>query len=214
MATMSRGSRTTVSSPAALDLALLATGLPAAPPPELDPYLDAAARCFSRHGMSRTSVPDIARELGMSRTTVYRQIGTVGDAGRLLFARELRRLVEDLRPHLDDERSGPQILIQLITTVVRRAQRHPVLSKVLADEPEVVDPFVTSDLAALVSRITAAVTPVLEIAMRSGLIAQRRPEAVAQWLVRMTISLIVAPPPGDLDALLAEMIEPTLTPLP
>ena len=44
-------------------------GVPAVPPPTLDPYLDAAARCFARHGLRRTRVTDIADEVGVSRVT-------------------------------------------------------------------------------------------------------------------------------------------------
>ena len=72
-----------------LPLPVLEAGLPPAPPAELDPYLDAAARCLARHGIGRTSVQDVARELGVNRATVYRQVGTVEDMVRLLVAREL-----------------------------------------------------------------------------------------------------------------------------
>ena len=44
----------------------LRAGLPEPPPPDLDIYLDAAARCLARHGVGRTSVQDVARELGVS----------------------------------------------------------------------------------------------------------------------------------------------------
>src|SRR3546814_4780239 len=71
--------------------AFAALGLPTLPSPALDPYLDAAARCFVRHGLRRTRVTDIADDVGVSRVTVYRQVGTVEDAARLLLARELDR---------------------------------------------------------------------------------------------------------------------------
>ena len=67
----------------------LATGIPAPPPASLDPFLDAAARCFARHGIKRMSVQDVARELRVNRATVYRQIGNVDQQVRLLLARDL-----------------------------------------------------------------------------------------------------------------------------
>src|SRR3546814_20607382 len=80
--------------------AFAALGLPTLPSPALDPYLDAAARCFVRHGLRRTRVTDIADDVGVSRVTVYRPVGTVEAAARLLLAPEPDRLVTSLMPKL------------------------------------------------------------------------------------------------------------------
>ena len=48
-------------------------GIPSPPGGDLDPYLDAATRCFVRYGVRRTSVQDVADELGVNRTTLYRR---------------------------------------------------------------------------------------------------------------------------------------------
>ena len=42
-------------------------GLPETPPAELDPFLDAAAECFARYGVQRTSVQDVAQALRVNR---------------------------------------------------------------------------------------------------------------------------------------------------
>lgn len=194
-----------------LHLPSLAQGLPPVPPAELDPYLDAAAACFARHGVSRTSVPDIARALGVSRTTVYRQVGTIEQAARLLLARELHRLLAQL-PRVLEGATGPETVTRLLEAVTLFARRHPVLAKVLADEPGLIGPFVTADLADLVSRVSAIATPLLERAMDAGLVHQRDPAVLAEFLVRTTISLVLAPPSIDLDAFLDQTILPILTP--
>src|SRR5947207_15454953 len=77
-----------------LDFPAVAAGLPPVPSTALDTYLDAAASCFARFGVAHTTVPDIARELGVSRMTVYRRLGSVHDALRSLLARELHRSEE------------------------------------------------------------------------------------------------------------------------
>ncbi len=187
------------------------TGLPEPPPPTLDPYLDAAGRCFARHGISRTSVQDVARELGVNRTTVYRQVGNVDAMCRLLLARDLHRLLLAL-PAPGEGRSGPDAVIELIEAVVAYAWAHPVLTKVLDDEPELIGPFLVVDLRDLLDRATAAATPLLEVAMAAGLVARRDPAVVAEWLARITLSVIAAPPPGPLRPFLAEIVEPVLAP--
>lgn len=183
--------------------------LPPVPPPGLDPYLDAAAACFARHGVRRTGVPDIARHVGTSRATVYRQVGTVDQIARLLLARELHRLLGAMSEALATA-SGPDAMTQLMAGAIRFARGHPVLAKVLADEPEVIGPFVTGGLPHLIARVSGMAVPVLEWAMRAGLVRRRDPVVVAEFLVRITISLILAPPAGDLDEFLELAVLPLL----
>jgi AcrR family transcriptional regulator len=194
-----------------LHLPSLAAGLPPVPSHDLDPYLDAAAVCFARHGIGRTSVPDVARELGVSRTTVYRQVGTVEDAARSLLARELHRFLAWL-PEVLDGATGPETVTRLIAAVTRFAREHPVLSKVLADEPELIGPFLTAELPDLVGRVSSIATPLLDRAMTTGLVHRRDPAVLAEFLVRVTISLVLAPPAGDLDAFLDQTVLPVLVP--
>jgi TetR/AcrR family transcriptional regulator len=53
----------------------------------LDQILDAAYRCFTRHGVRRTTMEDIAREVGMSRPAVYQYVSNKEDAFRRLAER-------------------------------------------------------------------------------------------------------------------------------
>ncbi|HJR26274.1 MAG TPA: TetR/AcrR family transcriptional regulator [Acidimicrobiales bacterium] len=192
------------------DLPGLAAGIPA-PPESLDPVLDAASTCFARHGVRRTSVQDIARELGVDRTTVYRQAGNVERIMRLLMARELHRLLEALPASLL-ELQGPAVIVDVLATVVAYGRNHPVLAKVLADEPEVIGPFLVTDAPVLLDQIGDLIAPVLQAAMDAGELAPRDPHAVAHLLVRLCLSLLLAPPPGDPAEVLAELLVPALAP--
>ena len=194
-----------------LPLPQLSAALPPPPAPELDPYLDAAADCFARHGIRRTSVQDVARQLGVNRATVYRQVGTTEQMVRLLIARELHELVEFLPTQLKTT-DGPDVVVELLATVVDYASHHPIVVKVLNDEPELIGPFLVSDLPQVITRVAAQITPLLEFAMSSGVIAKRHPRTTAEWLVRTALTLVLAPPPGDLRAFLAEMLLPALSP--
>lgn len=186
-------------------------GIPTPPSEDLDAYLDAAARCFVRYGVRRTSVQDIANEMGVNRTTVYRQVGTVDHQIRLLIARDLHRLLAELPASLAGK-SGPRAVVELMATIIGFVSNHPVLTKVLQDEPEVIGPFLVSDLPEVIARVTAAIAPLLRSAMAASQIATRDAELLAESLVRLGITLILAPPPGELDAFLAEVLVPTLKP--
>jgi AcrR family transcriptional regulator len=198
-------------SPAVLrSLPTLAGGVPA-PPAGVGPYLDAAARCFARHGIGRTSVQDIAREARVDRTTVYRQVGNVGAIVRLLAGRELHRFLAALPEQLTGL-GGPDAVVDLLASVVDFGRHHPVLAKVLADEPELIGPFVVAELPMFVDLVAAAATPLLAAAMDAGELAARDPGRLAQMVVRLCLPLILAPPPGDLRPYLTELLLPALTP--
>ena len=49
--------------------------------------LNAALRCFARHGLSRTSMSDIAQESGLSRTSLYKHYPNREEVFRALAAR-------------------------------------------------------------------------------------------------------------------------------
>jgi AcrR family transcriptional regulator len=190
----------------------LAAGLPA-PPPSLDPFLDAASTCFARHGVRRTSVQDIARELKVDRTTVYRQVGNVDRIVLLLMARELHRLIEAL-PESVLGLEGPEVVVDVMATVIAFGRNHPVLAKVVADEPELIGPFLVTDAPPMLDAIAALLAPILQAAMDAGELARRDPRAVAQMLVRLCLSCLLAPPPGDVAATLSQLLVPALTPAP
>ena len=186
-------------------------GIPPAPPTELAPYLDAAAEVFARYGITRSSVQDIARRLGVNRATVYRQIGNVESAARLLLAREINRAMASLPP-LPTGRGGADYVIDMIAALVTFARTEPVAVKVLQDEPELIGPFLATDMSELISRVSETVRPLLDAAMAAKLIASRDSAALAEWITRIGLSVIIAPPAGDLREFLAAMLQPALTP--
>jgi AcrR family transcriptional regulator len=195
-------------------LPALAHGLPELPPPALDPYLDAAARCFARHGVGRTTVQDVAREMRVNRTTIYRQVGGTDQLLRLLLARDLHRLLATVPDELAKVPPGPEMLLKVFCGLITATRDHPVVAKVLTDEPEVIGPILTGDLPDVLARIAPAVVPLLEAAMDDGVLARRDPNVVAEWLVRIAVTVLLSPPPGELEQFLGELLLPALSPPP
>lgn len=189
--------------------AFAALGLPTLPSPALDPYLDAAARCFVRHGLRRTRVTDIADDVGVSRVTVYRQVGTVEDAARLLLARELDRLVTSLMPKLmaADDADG---IVSVIASAVEFATTHPVLSKVLQDEPELVGGFVIAELPTLIDRLLVLAEPVVRRLADLDERARFDIPVLGEWVARVVITMVVAPPREAPEEFLRKVLLPVL----
>lgn len=185
--------------------------LPPVPSAELDPYLDAAARCFERYGIKRTTVPDAAGEAGVSRATFYRRVGTIEEAARLLLVREVHGLLTNLTPELQDLTCADD-LVGIVSRVVGFVRGHPVFAKVLSDEVDLVGPFLVEELPRLTGRVADVVAPLLSDAMERGALASTDPRLLAEWLVRTIVSLVLAPPPDDVEAFLEPVLLPALRP--
>lgn len=198
-------------SPPIDELPRLLTGVQGVPSPQLDPFLDAASRCFARFGIRRTSVQDVARELGVDRTTVYRQVGTVPQMVRLLAARDMHRIVSSL-PDRVPVPFGPESLVESMVMVIDEARAHPVLSKVLHDDPDSITLSSLAELTPVLARTATTLGPMLGLVMTSGAIARRDPDVLAEWLVRLVVTLVLVPPIGDLRRFLSEILLPALDP--
>ena len=188
---------------------LTALGLPPVPATDLDPYLDAAASCFARHGLRRTRVTDIAEKVGVSRVTVYRQVGTTEVAARLLLARELDRLVTSLLPTLMAAEDADGI-VAVIASAVDFAITHPVLRKVLEDEADLVGAFVMNEFATVLDRLLLLAEPVVR---RLEEIAGARDidvPVLAEWVARVVLTMVVAPPAAPPEVFLREVLRPLL----
>jgi AcrR family transcriptional regulator len=194
-----------------VDISTMRAGLPAVPPPALDPYLDAAARCLARHGVRRTSVHDVARELGVSRATVYRQVGTMDRLGALLFAREVHRMLQAL-PAQVAGLSGVDAVVRMAALVVEAAHEHPVLRKVLADEPDVAGSYLTLGLPAVIERVRPVLVPLLGAGAARGELTDADPDVLADWLVRLVSSAVLVAPPIDADRYFDVVLRPVLAP--
>src|SRR6202048_4314792 len=59
--------------------------------------LAAAERCIERHGIRKTTMDDIAREVGLSRPSVYRYFADRDDLLIELIARHARALLDRAR---------------------------------------------------------------------------------------------------------------------
>jgi AcrR family transcriptional regulator len=193
-----------------IPLPLLIEQLPVPPPPSLDPVLDAAEACLARHGLSKTTLSDIAREMGVAPSTVYRKVGSVENAALLVIAREGARLLARM-PEVIDGVEGARAITVFLAEAIESFANHPMVSKVLRDDTDLVARLITRRLDALLAQASEVAAPLLEASMAAGTIRHQDPLALAHWLARVGGMSLLAPPPGDLltalDALLLPMLQ-------
>lgn len=195
----------------------LAERLPLPPPPSLDPVLDAAVACIARHGLAKTSLSDIARELGVAPSTVYRKVGTVEQAALLVAAREGHRLLERMPQVIAGIEDCRMITVFLAEGVVTMA-RNPMVARLLRDDADWLGRMATRRLDEALAVSAAVAAPLLASAMDLGIVRRQDPDVLAHWVCRIGMAALVAPPPGELlenlDALLLPVLAPAAPPVP
>jgi AcrR family transcriptional regulator len=196
-----------------IPLPVLAQQLPGAPDPALDAALDATVECIARYGLAKTSLSDIAREMGVATSTVYRKVGTVENAVRLIMAREGHRQLERM-PELIKGIEGPRIITVFLAETILAAANHPVIAKILNDETDWMGKLATRTLDERLADGAAVAAPFLASAMDAGFVRRQDPIALANWLVRISTICLMSPPPGDLHEALDDLLLPMLTPVP
>ena len=190
---------------------LLAEQLPGPPPASLDPVLDATVECISRHGLAKTSLSDIARELGVAPSTVYRKVGSVENAAQLVMAREGHRLLERM-PEVIAGIEGPQVITVFLAECIETTRRNPMVDKIMRDEIDWVGRLATRRLEDSFNRSAESSVPRLERAMAAGYVRRQDALALGHWIARITFTCLLAPPPGDLLAALDAILLPVLDP--
>jgi AcrR family transcriptional regulator len=171
--------------------------LPPRPGPHLDRALDAVERCVARYGIARTSMTDIAREMGVARTTLYRQVASLEEALALLSSRRFHRFLDEL-VELSSRGIDAETFVQIIVRTVRAALADPVAQRILSDEPHLVGDYVTSgSLAVLAQQIAELITPIVDAAMGAGLLRRADASMAAGWIVRIVFALCAVPAPDD-----------------
>src|ERR687898_1804425 len=84
---------------------------PVAQPPLRDRLCDAAVHVLTTEGWGRVTMARLADEVGVSRQTVYNEIGTKSDLAEAVVLRELDRFLAGVVRSFDE---NPTDLIQAI----------------------------------------------------------------------------------------------------
>lgn len=186
-------------------------GIQPRPSQRLDRVLDAAERCLARHGVRRTTMSDIAKEMGVSRPTLYKHLGSVEEAVALVTSRELYLFVDEIVDLLVQD-AGPDTLIDMAVRAVTLVRTHPVTARILAFEPELVGEFITTgQVTAYVEQLIDVVAPLVEAAIQAGTIRSGEARLTAELMLRLCASFMLAPS-NEADRVLRVALEAILAP--
>ncbi|MFV2172904.1 TetR/AcrR family transcriptional regulator [Actinomadura sp. LOL_016] len=93
--------------------------------------VDATARCIDRHGAAKTTLSDVASELGVTRQTVYRHFDRISDIVGEVAAQGAEAFVDRLVAHLQGISEPAEAVVEGMIFCVRTIPTEPRLSLLL-----------------------------------------------------------------------------------
>ncbi|MEU8802727.1 TetR/AcrR family transcriptional regulator [Spirillospora sp. NPDC048819] len=93
--------------------------------------IDATARCLERHGVAKTTLSDVAAELGVTRQTVYRHFARISDIIGEVAAQGAESFVDRLIDHLQGIGDPAEAVVEGMVFCVRTIPTEPHLSLLL-----------------------------------------------------------------------------------
>ena len=93
--------------------------------------LAAAERCIDRHGIRKTTMDDVACEVGLSRPSVYRYFADRDDLLIELITRHARALLGRARKSISRQSSLPDQLVQIVLYTAEHGRSDPLTRHVI-----------------------------------------------------------------------------------
>jgi AcrR family transcriptional regulator len=93
--------------------------------------LAAAERCIDRHGIRKTTMDDVACEVGLSRPSVYRYFADRDDLLIELITRHARALLGRAHKSISRQNSLPDQLVQIVLYTAEHGRRDPLTRHVI-----------------------------------------------------------------------------------
>lgn len=179
--------------------ALLARALDAEASPPADEtsrrILDGALEAAAASGIKHLTIDEVARRAGVGRVTVYRKFG---DRQRLIEAlgvREAQRCIAILDEATTPEQPLEEQVAEGFVAGLRMLREHPLLSRLVEHEPDVLLDALTNPRAALFPLARAYVASRLAAAKDAGAGPRNDLDLlqVAEAYLRITVSFALIP---------------------
>lgn len=156
--------------------------------------LDGARTCFSRFGLRKTAMEDIAREAGLSRGTLYRYFPDKEALYRAVSERETRFFLEEIEERTAGVDTLGEKVIGVLLAAIEFLRENPMNAAMAATDPEAFAAAISTNGRELLELAVEGVTPMVREAMDKGEVrSDLDPAQAAEWIVRVELSLISTP---------------------
>lgn len=162
----------------------------------------AAASCVEQFGPAKTTLSDVASELGVTRQTVYRYYANLAELLAAVAQAGLAEFVERMEQHLARFSTPADVAVESVVFAVQAIPRERQIGALFQAEAEIFSRDVTSSTAFGIGADMLRRTPVdwSEIGVRDEDL-----EGLAEILMRLFVSFLQHPadPPRSEDELRA-----------
>jgi AcrR family transcriptional regulator len=180
-----------------------------------DAIVDASVRCFTRLGIRKTSMEDIAAEAQLSRPTIYRYFPTRKHLIVEVLLREVRDHTRLVVPIIDRYPYPPRALLEGILFDVASARKHPYTGIVVSEAGGKLLSTVRGSDTVLLDAMSEQWLPALKRWRKAGYLrSDLDTDDVLRWITLMIHWALVPSwitlPKNGLRRLVAQMVVPGL----
>lgn len=161
--------------------------------------LDAAASCYLRLGVTKTTAADIARAAGMSRATLYRRFGSHETIFLAVLERESAAMAAEAAAHLAGIEDPAERLVESMVFCISRICDRPVHAAIFTGESAAWAAGRAIRMDALRRIGETAIRPLLGPAIDSGLLPAVAVGDLVDWILRILLSYAAVPGPAELQ---------------
>lgn len=156
--------------------------------------IESARSCFSRFGLQKTVMEDIARDAELSRGTLYRYFQDKETLFAVVSRRETQRFLDEVLEGTSRLRTLDAKIGRMATAAIEYMSENSVNAAMIATDPGAFATAVTTSGKDLLALAIETVRPMVEDAIATGEVrAGIEPAQAAEWIVRMVMSLISTP---------------------
>lgn len=154
--------------------------------------IDAAEACFTRFGVAKTTLEDIAGQAGVSRATVYRYFEGGRDEIVLgVVLREAGEFLDALTRRVQREGSISDAIVEGVMYTVAAVRKNEHLALLFAPEVAGYTTTIAGASTALYHLTQNFLRPIFEQAMQDGQLRDGvGPEDAAEFVLRIILSLL------------------------
>jgi AcrR family transcriptional regulator len=166
------------------------------PDVEFDAVLDAAASCYLRFGVAKTTAADIATVVGISRATLYRRFGSHEAIFLAVLTRESVAMAADADKYLARFETPLERILEGMLFSIREIGRRPVHAAVFGGDSVAWAATQAMNTEALRRIGEAGVRPLLASSLADGSVTEQEMMDLVDWILRILISYAVVPGDG------------------
>jgi AcrR family transcriptional regulator len=161
-----------------------------------DAVLDAAASCYLRFGVAKTTAADIAQAVGVSRATLYRRFGSHEAIFLAVLARESAAMAADAEVHLASVQDPGQRILEGMMFAIAEIGQRPVHAAVFGGDSAAWAATQAIHVEALRHIGEAGVRPLLASSLADGSVSEQDMSDLIDWILRILISYAAVPGDG------------------